>query len=75
MEGVFEFKANKSTGETQPTGQELIEAASRAGLDGVDLDARGPIDKPMVDALLAAGVRGITTNRPGWLRNELEQGA
>jgi glycerophosphoryl diester phosphodiesterase len=94
--GVFEFKTDESTGETRPSANELIDAARKAGLDGVDLDVRGPIDKPMVDALLAArldvcvwtvddpkrareltaaGVRGLTTNRPGWLRKELEQNA
>jgi glycerophosphoryl diester phosphodiesterase len=94
--GVFDFKADKSTGEVRPSADELIDAARRADLDGVDLDASGPIDKPMVDALLAAGldvrvwtvddpirarelaaagVRGITTNRPDWLRSKLEQGS
>jgi glycerophosphoryl diester phosphodiesterase len=94
--GVFEFKTHQSRDMFRPTAAELIDAARRAGLNGVDLDARGPIDKPMVDALLAAGldvcvwtvddpkrarelvsagVRGITTNRPGWLRNELGQDA
>jgi glycerophosphoryl diester phosphodiesterase len=94
--GVFELKADESTRRLRPTADELIDVARRAGLDGVDLDARGPIDKTLVDALIAAGldvcvwtvddprrarelaaagVRGITTNRPGWLRNELEQDA
>jgi glycerophosphoryl diester phosphodiesterase len=94
--GVFEFKAENPAGEVWPTADELIDAARRAGLDGVDLDARGPINKPMVDALtaagldvcvwtvddpkrarelVAAGVHGITTNRPAWLRSELERDA
>jgi glycerophosphoryl diester phosphodiesterase len=96
MYGVFEFKSDEATGEIHPNADELVAAARGAGLDGVDLDARGPIDKPMVDALLAAGldvcvwtvddprrareliaagVQGVSTNRPGWLRNELQQDA
>ncbi len=56
MHGVFEFKADKVTGDIHPNADELVAAARGAGLDGVDLDARGPIDKPMVDALVAAGL-------------------
>ena len=76
-----------------PTAAELIAPAKDAGLDGLDVDGRGPVDAAFaqqvhdaglrlyiwtVDApakarrLLAAGVDGLTTNRPGWLRAQLE---
>ncbi len=71
---------------------ELIAPAKSAGLDGLDLDFRFPIDAASVGkvhtaglklytwtvddaatarALATAGVNGITTNRPGWLRDQL----
>ena len=77
-----------------PGAGELIAAAHKAGLDGVDLDARGPINAIFVRKLkraglkvyvwtvdsavkarklAAAGVDGITTNRPGWLRQKLDE--
>jgi glycerophosphoryl diester phosphodiesterase len=70
----------------------LIEQAKAAGLDGLDLNFRFPIDAAFarkvhaagltlytwtVDdpavarAQAAAGVDGITTNRPGWMRAQL----
>lgn len=76
-----------------PPAAELIALAKDAGLDGLDVDGRGPVDAAFaqqvhdaglrlyiwtVDAptkarrLLAAGVDGLTTNRPGWLRAQLE---
>ena len=72
--------------------EELIQKAKDAGLDGLDLNHRFPIDAefvrkvhaaglklytwtvddPVVARNLAAvGVNGITTNRPGWLREQL----
>lgn len=75
-----------------PGVDELIKAPIEAGLDGLDLDQRFPIDSAFVktvhraglklytwtvdDAITAraqaaAGVNGITTNRPGWLRSQL----
>ncbi len=71
---------------------EIIKAASDAGLDGLDLDYRWPIDAAFVGKVSAArlglwvwtvddadiakklaqaGVKGITTNRPGWMRHQL----
>jgi len=71
---------------------DLVAQARAAGLDGLDLDYRLPIDaagvKVVTDAklqcyvwtvdepavarkLIAAGVKGITTNRPQWLREQL----
>jgi glycerophosphoryl diester phosphodiesterase len=62
-------------------------------VDGLDLDARHPVNSALVEKLraaglkvyvwtvdspakagqlVAAGVDGITTNRPGWLRAKLE---
>jgi len=70
----------------------LIEKAKAAGLNGLDLDYKLPIDAAFAakakaaglqlyvwtvdDAaaakrLSAAGVDGITTNRPGWMREQL----
>ncbi len=70
----------------------LVPAAVDAKLDGLDLDAAGPIDAELVNRAKSAGLRlctwtvddpvlarrlldmsveGITTNRPGWLREQL----
>jgi glycerophosphoryl diester phosphodiesterase len=75
-----------------PTAGHLIERARAAGLDGLDLGVRGPVNAAFVEqvhaaglklyvwtvdaprkarALAAAGVDGLTTNRPGWLRARL----
>ncbi|MFM1769278.1 MAG: Glycerophosphoryl diester phosphodiesterase [Verrucomicrobiota bacterium] len=75
-----------------PTAERLIERARGAGLDGLDLGVRGPVNAEFVGkvhaaglrlylwtvdapgrarALAAAGVDGLTTNRPGWLRERL----
>ncbi len=72
---------------------EIFRGASEAKLDGLDLDATGPIDADLVkraksarlrlcawtvddpvlaQRLLDLGVEGITTNKPGWLREQLE---
>ncbi len=71
---------------------ELIAGAKAAGLDGLDLSHRYPIDAAFVQQVRAAGLKlytwtvddptvartqaaagidGITTNRPGWLRAQL----
>lgn len=86
------YKPDKRT-EKYPEIGTLIEKAKAAGVDGLDLDAKFPLDKAAVarikaaglrldvwtvdDAALAkrlaaAGVDGITTNRPGWLREQLQ---
>jgi len=75
-----------------PVVDDLIKQARAAGLDGLDLNFRFPIDAAFVQkvhaaglklytwtvddpavarAQVAAGVDGITTNRPGWLREQL----
>ncbi len=75
-----------------PAPEKLVEQATRARLDGLDLGARGPVNAALVARLAAArlktyiwtvdtaakarqliatGVHGITTNRPGWLRDQL----
>ncbi len=90
--GVFEFETNPATGAVRPTAEEIVLRARDAGLDGVDLDATGPLDAEFVSELrraelqiavwtvddpvrarelLAVGIESITTNRPGWLRQEL----
>lgn len=86
------YKVDKQTGkgtELEP----LLAKAKAAGVDGLDLDFKFPIDAAFVAAakaqglqihvwtvddaetarrLAAAGVAGITTNRPGWLREQLK---
>ncbi len=75
-----------------PDIEDLIKSTKEAGLDGLDLSQRFPIDSTFVKtvhaaglklytwtvddpgvarALAAAGINGITTNRPGWLRAQL----
>jgi len=74
---------------------QLIHETKQAGLDGLDVDARGPITPGFVRQVHAdnlqlyvwtvdsaaharkfkeAGVEGLTTNRPGWLRETLGRG-
>jgi glycerophosphoryl diester phosphodiesterase len=78
-------------GHRWPSG--LLEAASSAKLDGLDLQAIWPIDSTVIRDLKNAGLKlavwtvddpsmarrwidlgvdSITTNRPGWLRNQLQ---
>ena len=89
---IVGYKADKKT-EKYPDLNAIIAKAKAAKLDGLDLDAKFPLDKAAVaqvkaaglqlyvwtvdDAALAArlsaaGVDGITTNRPGWLREQLK---
>jgi len=89
---IAEFKRNWKTGRWSPKPETLIQKASAAKLDGLDLGVRGPINRPFVKQvkeanlklyiwtvdspakarkLLEASVDGITTNRPGWLRQRL----
>ena len=77
-----------------PTAEKLIAHAQAAGLDGLDVGGRGPVNGAFVEKvhaaglklyiwtvdtpgkarkLFAAGVDGITTNRPGWLRAQLQR--
>jgi glycerophosphoryl diester phosphodiesterase len=91
VDGVFDFEEDQE-GQLRPTADDLIALAKEHSLDGVDLDARGPLTREFVaelkaaglgvcvwtvDApdrareLIAAGVEGITTNRPGFMRGEL----
>ena len=79
-------------GRWTPTAERLIDQAKGAGLDGLDVGARGPVNKSFVEKVHAAGltlyiwtvdspvrgrrlaeagVDGLTTNRPGWLREQL----
>ena len=90
---VAEFKRGWPIGRWEPAAEKLIEMAKEAGLDGLDLSGKGPVDSEFVrkvkDAglslyiwtvdspvlahrLITAGVDGITTNRPGWLRQQLQ---
>lgn len=75
-----------------PRIDDLIHQTKAAGLDGLDLEAKFPIDAAFVQkihaaglklytwtvddpaiarAFAAAGVDGLTTNRPGWMREQL----
>lgn len=75
-----------------PQAERLIEQVAGAGLDGLDVSGKGPVDADFaakvhnagqklyiwtVDdpakarELMTAGVDGITTNKPGWLRGQL----
>ena len=86
------FKRDETTGVWTPTAQEVIEKATAAGFDGVDLSHQGPVDAAFVNQIKAAGlgvyvytvndaepavrlaeagVEGITTDRPAWLRDTL----
>jgi len=90
---ICKFRRDWNTGRWSPAAHELISTLTEAGLNGVDLDARGPVNsllvKKLKDAglkvyvwtvdspvearrLFKAGVDGITTNRPGWLREKLK---
>ncbi|MEZ0254781.1 MAG: glycerophosphodiester phosphodiesterase [Chthoniobacter sp.] len=85
-------KADKESGLFPPI-ESLIAKAKDAGLSGLDLDAKYPLDAAAVakvkeaglrlytwtvddsalaQKLAAAGVDGVTTNRPGWLREQLK---
>jgi glycerophosphoryl diester phosphodiesterase len=87
---VVEFK--RALQGWTPTTAELITQTKGAGLQGLDVSGRGPVDEALVrqvhDAglklyiwtvddpalarrLRAAGVDGLTTNKPGWLREQL----
>lgn len=90
---IAEFKRNWKTARWLPRPEALVQKARAAGLDGLDLGARGPINAKLVEQvknaglklyvwtvnspaqarkLIRAGVDGITTNRPEWLRARLE---
>jgi len=89
---ITRFRRNWNTGRRSRAIEELIATARETGLDGVDLDASGPVNAALVNQLKAAGLKvyvwtvdspakarklvtagvdGITTNRPGWLREKL----
>ncbi|HTQ39263.1 MAG TPA: glycerophosphodiester phosphodiesterase [Pirellulales bacterium] len=52
---VVEFK-RAETGQWQPSIHDIIGVAQRAGLNGLDLMASGPIDAPLVKRIKAAGL-------------------
>ncbi len=89
---VYGFSLSERARWGNPTLLGLIRKAEKAGLDGLDLDGRGPMTKAFVDKLrakgmdlyvwtvndperarelIAMGVTGITTDRPGYLRQQL----
>jgi glycerophosphoryl diester phosphodiesterase len=59
------FKKHES-GEVTPTAETLVRKARRAKLDGLDLDARGPLDEAFVRTIRKAGLElhVWTVNRP-----------
>jgi glycerophosphoryl diester phosphodiesterase len=89
---LYDWKKDKDTGaEFAP--DEVTAKATAAGVDGIDVSFKGPVDAAFVRKaksaglkvyvwtvddpeaareLVAAGVDGITTNRPGWLREKLD---
>lgn len=88
---IVEFKRNWQ-GRWTPPVEKLIAAVQAAGLDGLDVSGKGPVNAAFarkvheagqelyiwtVDSpakarqLIAAGVDGITTNKPGWLRERI----
>src|SRR6266496_5116494 len=90
---ISKLRRHWRTGRWLPAAGRLIAAAQEIGVDGLDLDARSPVNSALVEKLgaaglkvyvwtvdspakagklVAAGVDGITTNRPGWLREKLE---
>ena len=54
---IAKFKRNWNSGRWTPTASQLIQTAREAGLDGVDLDARGPVDVGLVRELKAAKLK------------------
>jgi glycerophosphoryl diester phosphodiesterase len=91
---IRRFRRSWRTGRWSPAAEELIAAVKDAGLDGVDLDASGPVTLTLVNKLKAAGMKvyvwtvdsldkarklaaagvdGITTNRPQRLRQKLAE--
>ena len=90
---ISKLRRHWRTGRWLPAAEKLIAAAQEIGVDGLDLDARSPVNSALIERLraaemkvyvwtvdspamahklVAAGVDGITTNRPGWLREKLE---
>jgi glycerophosphoryl diester phosphodiesterase len=86
------YKKDKQTGKF-PALDELIHKAKAAGLDGLNLNYKWPIDAAFVQKVKSAGLKlyvwtvdndelakklafagvdGITTNRPEWLRQKLK---
>ena len=89
---IVEFRRSLRTGRWRPGKKEALATALDAGLDGLDLGAKGPItadwiaegkraglkfyvwtvdDPKLARKLAEAGIDGVTTNRPGWLRAQL----
>lgn len=87
---IVEFK--RTLRGWSPKAGKLIDKVKAAGLDGLDVSGKGPVDRAFVDEihqaglklyiwtvddpakarfLIDAGVDGITTNRPGWLRSQI----
>lgn len=73
---VMGFKRNWKTGRWSPTPAELIEQAKDAGLDGLDLGARGPIDARFVKRVKDAGLKLYvwTVDSPAKARKMAEAG-
>jgi len=91
---ISKLRRHWRTGRSSPAAEKLIAATKELGVDGLDLDARSPVNLALVDKLKAAGLKlyvwtvdspakarqlaatgvdGITTNRPGWLREQIQQ--
>ena len=89
---LYDWKKDQDTG-AEFTPDDVIAKGTAAGVDGIDVSFKGPVDAAFVrkaksaglkvyiwtvddpDAareLAAAGVDGITTNRPAWLHEKLD---
>lgn len=71
------FKQDKSTGAWSPTAAELIQKAKSAGLDGINLSYKGPLDAAFVNQTHAAGLKFYvwTVNDPEIARKLVAAGA
>ena len=88
---IAEFKRTWRGG-WSPSAEKLIAGAKAAGLDGLDVSRKGPVDAIFAHKVHAAGLKlyiwtvdspatarrlntagvdGITTNKPGWMRDRL----
>jgi glycerophosphoryl diester phosphodiesterase len=54
---IIEFERSDSRNSWKPPVEQLIERAVTARLDGLDLDARGPIDTGLVEKVHSAGLK------------------
>jgi len=54
---INKLRRHWRTGRSSPAAEKLIAAAKELGVDGLDLDARSPVNSALVDKLKAAGLK------------------